>query len=80
LGIEKVSGFRVVISLLIYGVILYFGWRLKPALIKLMKEKGYHSVTVKNIVDHASYNRSTFYTHYLDETELAEGLLPCFKS
>ena len=29
LGIEKVSGFRVVISLLIYSVILYFGLRRK---------------------------------------------------
>ncbi|MCM3538121.1 TetR/AcrR family transcriptional regulator [Priestia endophytica] len=48
---------------------------LKQALIELIKEKGYHSVTVKNIVDYAAYNRSTFYIHYLDKLELAEDLL-----
>ncbi|WP_066389290.1 TetR/AcrR family transcriptional regulator [Neobacillus mesonae] len=48
---------------------------LKQALIELIKEKGYHSVTVKDIVDYAAYNRSTFYIHYLDKVELAEDLL-----
>ncbi|MCM3652544.1 TetR/AcrR family transcriptional regulator [Metabacillus litoralis] len=48
---------------------------LKQALIELIKEKGYHSVTVKNIVDYATYNRSTFYIHYQDKIELAEDLL-----
>ncbi|ETI65858.1 TetR/AcrR family transcriptional regulator [Neobacillus vireti] len=48
---------------------------LKQALIELIKEKGYHAVTVKNIVDHAAYNRSTFYIHYPDKIELAEDLL-----
>ncbi|WNS78676.1 TetR/AcrR family transcriptional regulator [Domibacillus sp. DTU_2020_1001157_1_SI_ALB_TIR_016] len=48
---------------------------LKQALTELIKEKGYHSVTVKNIVDYASYNRSTFYVHYPDKIELAEDLL-----
>jgi AcrR family transcriptional regulator len=48
---------------------------LKEALIELIKENGYHSVTVKNIVDLAAYNRSTFYIHYPDKIELAEDLL-----
>ncbi|MCM3217933.1 TetR/AcrR family transcriptional regulator [Niallia taxi] len=48
---------------------------LKQALIELIKDKGYHAVTVKNIVDHAAYNRSTFYIHYPDKIELAEDLL-----
>ncbi|KAB7672055.1 TetR/AcrR family transcriptional regulator [Bacillus sp. B1-b2] len=48
---------------------------LRNALIDLIKENGYHSVTVKCIVDYASYNRSTFYTHYTDKIELAEDLL-----
>ncbi|KOO48587.1 TetR/AcrR family transcriptional regulator [Priestia koreensis] len=48
---------------------------LKQALIKLIKEKGYHNVTVKNIVDSAAYNRSTFYVHYPDKMELAKDLL-----
>lgn len=47
----------------------------KQALISLIKEKGYHSVTVKDIVDFAAYNRSTFYVHYQDKIELAEDLL-----
>ncbi|GGA71849.1 TetR family transcriptional regulator [Ornithinibacillus halotolerans] len=48
---------------------------LQYALIALIKEKGFHSVTVKNIVDYAKYNRSTFYIHYQDKYELAEDLL-----
>lgn len=47
----------------------------KLAFIKLIKEKGYHSVTVKDIVDAAAYNRSTFYVQYQDKMELAEELL-----
>ncbi len=48
---------------------------LKQALIELIKKQGYLSVTVKDIVDHAAYNRSTFYVHYQDKIELAEDLL-----
>lgn len=48
---------------------------LKQAFIELIKERGFHSVTVKNIVDQAAYNRSTFYVHYQDKVELAEDLL-----
>ncbi|MGG1633926.1 TetR/AcrR family transcriptional regulator [Paenibacillus sp. NRS-1760] len=48
---------------------------LKSAFIKLIKEKGYHLVSVKDIVDTASYNRSTFYVHYQDKIKLAEDLL-----
>ncbi|MEH7418966.1 TetR/AcrR family transcriptional regulator [Neobacillus drentensis] len=48
---------------------------LKQSLIELIKEKGYHSVTVKDIVDYARYNRSTFYIHYTDKIELAEDIL-----
>lgn len=48
---------------------------LKLALIDLIKEKGYHSISVKDIVNKASYNRSTFYVHYQDKIDLAEDLL-----
>jgi len=48
---------------------------LKQAFIALIKEEGYHAVTVKDIVDNAAYNRSTFYVHYQDKIELAEDLL-----
>ncbi|AMX00027.1 TetR/AcrR family transcriptional regulator [Rummeliibacillus stabekisii] len=47
----------------------------KHALIELIKEEGYHAVTVKDIVDYAEYNRSTFYIYYQDKIELAEELL-----
>lgn len=48
---------------------------LKLALIELIKKQGYHSITVKDIVNYAAYNRSTFYIHYQDKAELAEDLL-----
>lgn len=48
---------------------------LKQAFIELIKEKGYHAVSVKDIVDKATYNRSTFYLHYQDKMELADDLL-----
>ncbi|WP_340081377.1 TetR/AcrR family transcriptional regulator [Terribacillus sp. FSL K6-0262] len=47
----------------------------REALIRLIKKKGYHAVTVKDIVEEAAYNRSTFYFHYQDKIELAEDLL-----
>ncbi|MDQ0252721.1 AcrR family transcriptional regulator [Evansella vedderi] len=45
------------------------------ALIQLIKEKGFRTVTVKDIVEYSKYNRSTFYTHYHDKFYLAEELL-----
>ncbi|WP_249870824.1 TetR/AcrR family transcriptional regulator [Oceanobacillus saliphilus] len=48
---------------------------LQQALIALIKEKGFHSVSVKDIVYYAKYNRSTFYTHYQDKFDLAEDLM-----
>ncbi|GIP40575.1 TetR family transcriptional regulator [Paenibacillus sp. J31TS4] len=48
---------------------------LKAALIRLIKETGYHAVTVKDIVASAAYNRSTFYVHYRDKIDLAEDLM-----
>lgn len=47
----------------------------KQALIELIKRDGYHSVSVKDIVNQAAYNRSTFYVHYQDKIQLAEDLL-----
>ncbi|WP_096271151.1 TetR/AcrR family transcriptional regulator [Paucisalibacillus globulus] len=48
---------------------------LQLALIDLIKEKGFQAVTVKDIVNHSKYNRSTFYIHYHDKFYLAEDLL-----
>jgi AcrR family transcriptional regulator len=47
----------------------------REALIKLIKKKGYQAVTVKDIVEEAAYNRSTFYFHYQDKIDLAEDIL-----
>ena len=47
----------------------------KKHFIELVKEKGYSAVTVTDIVDHADYNRSTFYAYYLDKEDLANQLL-----
>ncbi len=48
---------------------------LKRQFIKLVKEKGYSAVTVTDIVEHADYNRSTFYAYYLDKEDLANQLI-----
>lgn len=42
---------------------------------KLVKEKGYSQVKVKDIVEEANYNRTTFYVHYDGKEELAKDLI-----
>lgn len=43
---------------------------LRKALIELIPEKGYNSITIKDITDHATLNRATFYLHYRDKEDL----------
>ena len=43
---------------------------LNEALMSLIAEKGYESITVQNIIDHANLGRSTFYSHYQDKEDL----------
>lgn len=43
--------------------------------INLVMEKGYRNVSVKDIVEHANYNRSTFYHYYRDKEDLANELV-----
>lgn len=43
---------------------------LQEALLDLMVEKGYESVTVQDIIDRANVGRSTFYAHYADKRQL----------
>lgn len=45
------------------------------ALIELIQKHGFQSITVKDIVERAGYNRSTFYIHFQDKFELADNLL-----
>jgi AcrR family transcriptional regulator len=43
---------------------------LRRALVELILEQGYESVTVQQIIDRANVGRSTFYAHYLDKQQL----------
>ncbi|MCO5990096.1 TetR/AcrR family transcriptional regulator [Actinoallomurus spadix] len=43
---------------------------LQRALLQLMAEKGYESVTIQDIIDSADVGRSTFYNHYSNKDEL----------
>ncbi|MDR0124589.1 MULTISPECIES: TetR/AcrR family transcriptional regulator [Bacillus] len=48
---------------------------LRQAFKMLVKEKGYSHVKVKDIVEKANYNRTTFYVHYDSKDELAAELI-----
>lgn len=47
----------------------------KEALIRLTQTESYSIITVKEIVNEADYNRSTFYKHYLDKEDLLDDLI-----
>ena len=48
---------------------------LKDALIKLMKDKPLHSISIKRICETADVNRSTFYNHYETQFDLYDDIL-----
>lgn len=47
---------------------------IKDALIKLMMDRDFESITVKDITELATINRATFYAHYVDKYMLLEVL------
>lgn len=48
--------------------------KIKDALTDLIFEKGFNSITVKDIASRAKINRGTFYLHYTDKYDLLESL------
>jgi len=48
---------------------------LKNILIELIALKGYENITVKDIVEFADYNRTTFYRHYSHKEEILDELI-----
>ena len=48
---------------------------LQDALIELVAEKGYESVSIQEILDTANVGRSTFYAHFQDKDQLLHSIL-----
>lgn len=44
--------------------------RLGDALLEIMREKPFDTITVQHVLDRARVSRSTFYTHYSDKNDL----------
>lgn len=45
------------------------------AFLKVLQEKPYPEVTIMDIAEQATINRSTFYAHYIDKEDLLQSLL-----
>ena len=61
---------------------------LKESLLELMEQKHFSEISVRDVTDNADMNRTTFYLHYTDTTQLlqsmeedllAEALRPVFE-
>ncbi|MGW2649946.1 TetR/AcrR family transcriptional regulator [Streptomyces sp. NPDC001393] len=48
---------------------------LRTALVELVLEKGFHAITVEEIVERADVGRATFYAHYRDKEDLLVGIV-----
>lgn len=44
------------------------------AMVELMYEEGFENITIKQIIDRAMVNRSTFYAHYRDKYDLRDKI------
>lgn len=49
--------------------------RILSAFLDLIAEKPFHNITVRNIVERAQVNRSTFYAHFMDIYDLRDQLI-----
>ena len=47
---------------------------LKTALIELMQEKPFRQITIKELCERADLNRTTFYLHYADQTDVLRDI------
>ena len=52
----------------------------RTALIELMQEKPFHKITIKEICEQADLNRTTFYLHYTDQTQLLGDIVSKLES
>lgn len=48
---------------------------IKKALLELMSEKSFDSMTIQDIADRANINRATIYLHYLDKYDLLDKII-----
>ena len=46
----------------------------KVALMRLLETESFAYITVKDIVETAEYNRTTFYNHYFDKYDLLDDV------
>ena len=46
----------------------------KHALLRLLETESFAYITVKDIVDQADFNRTTFYNHYIDKFDLLDDV------
>jgi AcrR family transcriptional regulator len=49
--------------------------QLQQAMLELVLEKGYDSLSIQNITDHADLGRGTFYIHYKDKEDLLWSMI-----
>lgn len=48
--------------------------QIETSLLQLMKEHTFETISIRQLIDLAEVNRSTFYRHYLDEYDLLEKI------